>query len=89
MEIETLIKQKACTIIDVRTQEEFMEEHVSNSLNIPLMEIPNRLEEIEALKQPLVLCCVSGNRSGQAVEYLSQYGIECYNGGAWNEVAFF
>jgi rhodanese-related sulfurtransferase len=46
----------------------------------------DRLEELKALKQPLVLCCASGGRSGQAEYFLSNQGIACTNGGSWYEV---
>jgi rhodanese-related sulfurtransferase len=76
------------TILDVRTVEEFAGGHVAGSINIPLHEIPHRLAEIKKMNQPLVLCCASGNRSGQATAYLKSLGIECKNGGSWLDVNF-
>lgn len=73
-------------IIDVRTPEEFMGGNVAGSLNIPLQEIEQRLEEIKAIDQPIVLCCASGNRSGQANAYLKSLVINCENGGSWMDV---
>jgi rhodanese-related sulfurtransferase len=61
-------------------------EEMSGSINIALNEIPERIEELKNLKAPLILCCASGNRSGQAQHFLSQHGIECYNGGGWLDV---
>ena len=89
MTLENIIKEKKGTIVDVRTREEFMGGHVADSINIPLGEIQNRFEEIQNLKAPLVLCCASGNRSGQAQHYLSQKGIDCYNGGSWLDVNYY
>lgn len=77
------IKSASGTIVDVRTPEEFKSGHVTGSINIPLQEIPKRIEELKTIEAPLVLCCASGNRSGQASMYLSAQGIECYNGGSW------
>jgi rhodanese-related sulfurtransferase len=71
------------TVLDVRSLAEFSGGHVAGSLNIPLQEVPNRLEEIRNLKQPLILCCASGNRSGQAEGFLKTNGITCENGGSW------
>ena len=71
------------TIVDVRTPGEFMGGHVEGSINIPLQEIQQRIEEIKALPQPIILCCASGNRSGQATSYLRSLGIDCANGGSW------
>lgn len=86
MNIEKIIKENLGTIVDVRTRQEFMGGNVSGSVNVPLQEIPNRMEELKSLKQPLVLCCLSGGRSGQAQGYLSQQGFDCHNGGSWFNV---
>ncbi len=87
MNIEQLIKNGA-TIVDVRTPMEFMGGHVAGSINIPLQELPERLDEITSMKQPLVLCCASGARSGQATSYLKSHGVNCENGGSWVNVNY-
>ncbi|HQE12263.1 MAG TPA: rhodanese-like domain-containing protein [Flavipsychrobacter sp.] len=74
------------TIIDVRTPMEFMGGHVVGSINIPLNELPNRIEEVKQLQQPYILCCASGGRSGQAANYLKSLGMDCMNGGSWLDV---
>jgi phage shock protein E len=89
MNLEQIITDHLGTIVDVRTYGEFMGGHVADSINIPLNEIPERIEELKKLKSPLILCCASGGRSGQAQHFLSQSGIECYNGGSWLEVNFY
>ncbi|OIQ30324.1 MAG: sulfurtransferase [Bacteroidetes bacterium MedPE-SWsnd-G2] len=73
-------------VIDVRTREEFMGGHVVDSINIPLNELPNRISELQNLSAPIVLCCASGNRSAQGVNFLQNQGISCENGGSWLEV---
>jgi rhodanese-related sulfurtransferase len=75
-------------IIDVRTPGEFMGGHVAGSINIPLSEVGLRLEEIKAMDGQLIFCCASGNRSGQAVNFLQQHGVNCVNGGSWMDVNF-
>lgn len=78
--------QNKQTIIDVRNYGEFMGGHVAGSINIPLQEIQQRLDEIKSLPQPIILCCASGNRSGQAMMFLRNQGIDCENGGSWLSV---
>ena len=75
-------------IIDVRTPQEFMGGHVTGSINIPLQEIQQRLDEIKSLQQPIILCCASGNRSGQATAFLKGCGLDCENGGSWMDVNY-
>ncbi len=89
MNIEKLIKEKNAKIIDVRTPGEFNGFHAPGSINIPLNEIPHRLDELKGMKSPLILCCASGGRSGQAHHYLSGMGIECYNAGSWLDVNYY
>ncbi|MBL7848877.1 MAG: rhodanese-like domain-containing protein [Cyclobacteriaceae bacterium] len=74
------------TIVDVRTPGEFAGGHVPGSINIPLHQVVERLDEIKQLQQPIILCCASGNRSGQATHFLRAQGVECENGGSWTAV---
>ncbi len=89
MNLEQIIKENAGTIVDVRTPAEFMGGNVNDSINIPLQEIQQRLDEIKQLKTPLVLCCASGGRSAMATQFLSAQGIDCVNGGSWLDVNYY
>ncbi len=89
MNAEQIIQQKTGSIVDVRTPEEYMGGHVANSINIPLQVLAQQLEQVKQLKQPIVLCCASGNRSGQATQFLTQLGIDCVNGGSWMDVNYY
>jgi phage shock protein E len=89
MDLHELINSASATIIDVRTPEEFQEGHVAGSSNIPMHEVPHRIEEFRQMSTPILLCCASGNRSGQVAGYLVQRGFqEVYNAGGWLDVAF-
>jgi rhodanese-related sulfurtransferase len=74
------------TIIDVRTHAEYSGGHVAGSINIPLQEIAGRVEEVKEMPQPILFCCASGMRSGQATQYFKSLGVDCENGGGWMEV---
>lgn len=87
MKINELINSPSATIVDVRTEGEFASGNVAGSINIPLNEVPHRVDEFKNMSKPLVLCCLSGGRSGQATQYLAQQGVEdVYNGGGWSQV---
>lgn len=87
MGIKEIINNPSATLVDVRTPGEFMGGHVANSINIPLNEVPDRVEEFKNMSKPIVVCCLSGGRSGQAAAFLTANGVsEVYNGGGWMEV---
>lgn len=89
MNIENLILENKGTIVDVRTPSEFMGGNVVGSVNIPLNEIPYRLDELKSMSSPVILCCASGNRSGQAEGYLTANGFSCVNGGSWLNINYY
>jgi rhodanese-related sulfurtransferase len=60
-------------LLDVRTPEEFAEEHIAGAVNISLQTLPQRLSEIPGDK-PVIVYCRSGNRSAEAVNLLRQAG---------------
>ena len=74
------------TIVDVRSEGEFMSGHVNGSINIPVQQIPARMDELKSMKN-IVLCCASGGRSGQAAEYLKKAGFKnVVNLGGYNNL---
>lgn len=77
---------KGAVIIDVRTAGEFKEGHIKGSKNIPLDTIASKVQEIKKLNKPVIACCRSGMRSGQATSILKQNGIEVINGGGWESL---
>ncbi len=86
MNLQDLINSKEVSIVDVRSPLEFQAGNVSGSINIPLNEVEAKIEDLRKM-QPMVLCCASGGRSGQACDYLEAQGFtEVYNGGGWIKV---
>lgn len=61
-------------LIDVRTPREFAQNHIPGAINIPLQELGQRHQEINA--DEAVLYCRSGNRSQQALRLLQSQGHE-------------
>lgn len=62
-------------IVDVREEYEFDEFNIGAQL-IPLGELPDRVSEIEHLKdEELIVHCRSGARSGRAKDYLTNLGF--------------
>lgn len=85
--ITEMLKSGNASIVDVRSPEEFMGGNVVGSVNIPLHEVPNRIDDFKGMNN-IVLCCASGGRSGQATMFLQQNGIDCVNGGSWLDINY-
>ena len=74
------------TIVNVRTKMECFIDKIEGSINIPLDQVPNHVEEIRAM-QPVVIYCAAGIRSAQAVSFLKKQGLtELYDGGGINDL---
>jgi phage shock protein E len=61
---------------------EFASGHVKGAINIPLDQLAGQMKKLPKGK-PVVACCLSGARSGRAVDMLKAEGIDAYNGGGW------
>lgn len=83
-DIEKAILEGA-TILDVRTHEECRRAGVPNAINIPLNDIPSNLNKLKKYQEPILVCCESGLRSAQAVQFLKMKGINTLDlGGRMN-----
>ena len=63
-------------VLDIRTPEEFRDGHLPGARNLDFF-APDFRQRLEALARedvPILLYCRSGNRSGQAMRLLRQWG---------------
>lgn len=80
----TLMEQNDYVILDVRTKEEYQEEHLKNAENIPYDEID---ETITISKDKMIFVyCRSGSRSQIASETLKALGYNVYDMGGINSI---
>jgi rhodanese-related sulfurtransferase len=63
------------TLLDVREQWEWDEQHVAGALHIPMNEVPARLAEVPADRDVYVYCKMGG-RSARVADYLRRHGHE-------------
>ncbi len=66
--------RSGATIVDVRTTDEFNEEHYPGAVNIPVEEAHLRLAEFGDKARPVVVYCATGSRSAYAARVLRMAG---------------
>lgn len=69
-----IYKREDAIIIDVRTPEEYKENHIEGAINIPMYEIDNLKNEIIDKDTIILLYCKTGKRSKIVKEILMQNG---------------
>lgn len=68
---ELLESSDPIQLVDVRSKEEYAQNHIANSINIPFERLETRIQEID-LTRPLYIICQSGIRSRIAQEKLQR-----------------
>lgn len=80
------MSQEKITIIDVREPDEYAKGHADQSINIPLGQLEERLDELKKMKGKLVMVCGGGTRNIKASKILADLGVACVAGGGWKRV---
>mgnify|MGYP003674965977 CR=1 FL=1 len=80
------LRATGARIIDVRTPAEFSAGSIKESVNIPLDQLQKNMTNLKKNKLPIIVCCASGHRSGNAKSILEKQGFEVYNGGSWKSL---
>ncbi|MCK6258120.1 rhodanese-like domain-containing protein [Fictibacillus sp. KIGAM418] len=73
-----LKKGETISLIDVREDEEVAEGKISEAKHIKMMEVPNRLDEINKDEEH-ILICRSGKRSENVAHFLQENGYKVKN----------
>lgn len=69
------VQEAYSQFVDVRTPEEYAGGHAVRARNIPLNELPSKLDRLEK-NEPVYVICQSGRRSKEAAEILNQNGFK-------------
>ncbi|MEG1917418.1 MAG: FAD-dependent oxidoreductase [Oscillospiraceae bacterium] len=77
-DVETLPRDGSVTLLDTRTKREFAEGHIPGTINIPVDELREHLDELDKSKK-IYVNCYSGLRSYIACRILTQHGFDCSN----------
>ncbi len=72
-----LMNRENAVVIDVRESGEWNNGHIAGARHIPMPVLQEKMAELEKFKKrPLIICCVSGNRSSAAANTLRKAGFE-------------
>lgn len=65
-------------LLDVRTEEEFIEARIPNTVNVPLQDLTRQVGDVITMAgdRPVVLVCRSGRRSIMAAQILRSLGAD-------------
>lgn len=75
-----LQKDENVTLLDVRTPEEFAQEHIEGAILIPVQVLNENLSKLQNVKEKkIILYCHSGNRSVAASRILEKNGFTPLN----------
>ncbi|MFN5693168.1 MAG: rhodanese-like domain-containing protein [Bacteroidota bacterium] len=81
------MKEGRYSLVDVRSNQEFVAAHLPGAIHIPMDALQFNLSLIHELPRPIIVYCHSGYRSGIAVEFLQQHNIEgAINGGGLSQL---
>ncbi len=69
--------KKDIVLLDVRTEHEYTRGHIEGSVNIPLQDLPEIIEDkIPDKKSIVYVYCLSGSRSIEAVTQMKKLGYK-------------
>jgi rhodanese-related sulfurtransferase len=64
-------------LIDVRTPEEYAEGHIEGSINVPVGDLDDYLEDLKTLDaKGVVVYCRSGYRASRAIDAMTEAGFK-------------
>lgn len=72
--VEEWKKTRGAVLLDVRTREEYQDQNIEGSVNLPLDELDKTPEQIPDPDTPIFVYCRSGARSETAEKILKRAG---------------
>ena len=86
--VTDVVSRADAVLLDCREQDEWDDAHIDGAVHIPMIQLPERLNELDTTKE-IICVCRSGNRSGKVAAWLLNNGHRAMNmtGGmlAWKE----
>lgn len=76
------METKRHTLVDVRTEAEVINDAVDGAINIPMHDVLRKYDDFKNMTEPIIVFCVSGNRSGWVADLLNEKGINKFINGS-------
>ena len=76
-----MVNSQNAQLIDIRPKKKFTTGYIQGSRNIPFTELKDRMEEIRAIEQPVIIICDIGAQAGAAVQMIGKDNVYRLEGG--------
>ena len=76
-----MVNSQNAQLIDIRAKKKFESGYIQGSRNIPFTELKDRIEEIRAIGQPVIIVCDMGIQAGAAVQMIGKDNVYRLDGG--------
>lgn len=76
-----LVNSQNAQLIDIRAKNKFETGYIQGSRNIPFTQLKDRLEEIRAIENPVIIICDMGIQAGAAVQLIGKADVFRLEGG--------
>ncbi len=76
-----MVNDQNAQLIDIRAKNKFTTGYIQGSRNIPFTQLKERLEEIRAIEQPVIIICDMGIQAGAAVQMIGKDTVYRLEGG--------
>ena len=76
-----MVNSQNAQLIDIRAKKKFTTGYIQGSRNIPFTELKDRLEEIRAIENPVIIVCDMGVQAGAAIQMIGKDNVYRLEGG--------
>lgn len=76
-----MVNSQNAQLIDIRAKKKFESGYIQGSRNIPFTDLKDRLAEIRAIEQPVIIICDMGVQAGAAIQMIGKDSVYRLEGG--------
>lgn len=76
-----MVNSQNAQLIDIRAKKKFETGYIQGSRNIPFTEFKDRMEEIRAIEQPVIIICDMGVQAGAVIQMIGKDSVYRLEGG--------